>query len=369
MEYDENLLDLISPDELPFDEEDIQGMKEEIGLECDPLDKGERMEEGKAQKNSERVPGSLTLYTHDIKDLDVYDAETEKRLAYELRAGREAMDALEKETEIESDRLEKLLADVEMGEKARDCLIESQVKSVFIFAKQMYDGRAPLEDMVQQGNLGLIRAVDLFDPDKGFRLSTFATKHIKYNIRHFLQKEQLGLIRVPQVLAEGKWKIDAYTSHHKLLNGGAAPSQEQIAKHTGLPTKTVKAIEALPNEFVSIQSGIFAGYTKKDEGKLTYEDTLQDEDVDLFMDTVNSFEQKKMRSDLKRSLHNLPIRDTVILALSFGTEDGIPRSLQDIGDELGGLTRQRVSAIQQKAMERIRSRDRVVYENYFEELI
>lgn len=337
-------------------EMDLAAETEEFDLDFDsnPFEPDEACYES----DEDQIPGkndmsAVSLFSEDVAGLETLDAPTERMLALDMHVGQRAMTELENNKELSAKQIKALNAEVKRGEEARKKLIESQLGMVLVIAKKMFDGRVPLADMVQEGNLGLIQAVNRYDPDKGARLATYATKYITYNIRHLLRDESMGLIKIPLHLSDKKRRVDRFKNDYRVANGGNYPTREEIAKHTNMSMRSLSSLDKIPTNFVSINSGVRQTNSNKDLEGVTYEDILGAED-DGFAEMLNILERGDMRRELKNVMSGLPLNQIVMLSLRFGTEDGIPRKMKEIGMELGGVTKQRINYIEKQAMARVR---------------
>lgn len=307
----------------------------------------------------------VDLYMNDIAGIEAMDAETERKLAREVQAGIRAGKMLEEGREPDAGQRACLYAEIEKGERARTRLIESQLRMVVNVAKMLSDGRAPLADMIQEGNIGLLQAINRFDPDKGFRLSTYAGKYVVYQIKHFIRSESNGVIHIPMGVLSAKERVLKYADQYRMMNKGESPSEQETAYSVRLPIRTVRLLETIPSFQKSIFEGPASIRSVDPDLKLHYIDIVArkrgDEEVPEPFELI---ERSDLREQLHRSLGGLPLDHSVVLRLRYGLEDGVPRTLEEVGRELRGVSRQRIFRIEKAAMEKLRRSDSLLLQRW-----
>lgn len=235
---------------------------------------------------------------------------------------------------------------IETGDKeAKDYFINCNLKLVVNIAKQYNHYRAPFMDLIQEGNLGLIRAVEKFDYRKGFKFSTYATQWIKqYITRYILDKEKM--IHIPVHVAESEFKVRKAIDHlSKELQ--REPSQEEIAKQCGMKVEQVRELMNLNQATVSIDAQI------DDDGDTSLGDMLSDETNLTPAQVADSLYMKEI---IQKSLHVLGERERDVIVMRYGLNGDQPMTLEDIG-KIYGITRERVRQIESKAMRKLASRN------------
>jgi RNA polymerase primary sigma factor len=247
------------------------------------------------------------------------------------------------ETALLTAREEKELSNrISNGEKeARDRMVRANLRLVVNIARAYTGKGLPLQDLIEEGNLGLLRAVEGFDPDMNTRFSTYASYWIKQSIKRALINSA-KTIRIPAYMVEllTKWRRATAKLDDEL---GRPPTQEEVAKELGLPKKKLSIVRA------AIQLYNTTPQTDDDEGGWTMSDMVADERVkgpeDELVDTDNLKHVFQM-------LDTMDPREATILRMRFGLDDAEPRTLKEIGESMG-LTRERVRQIENEALKKL----------------
>ncbi|MFW6638946.1 RNA polymerase sigma factor RpoD [Nocardiopsis algeriensis] len=289
---------------------------------------------------SGRRPGSdlVRLYLREIGRVPLLTAEQEVDLAKAIEAGLYARHRRPKEGECTA---EELAALVEEGRRARRSLIESNLRLVVSVAKR-YMGRGLLIlDLVQEGNLGLIRAVEKFDYTKGFKFSTYATWWIRQAITRAIA-DQARTIRIPVHMVEAVNKVVRVRRllHQEL---GREPDVEEIAHAAGLDRDRVLEIQRVSRDPVSLQAPI--GEEESDLG-----DFIEDTDAVVPLEAA-AF--TLLQEELRAVLEGLSERERRVIGLRFGMADGHQHTLEEVGREFG-VTRERIRQIEAKTLAKLR---------------
>lgn len=288
----------------------------------------------------------VRMYLKEIGKVSLLTAAEEIDLAMKIEAGVAATEELEKAEEegIELERRERRrLSRVEqVGLDAKQQLIEANLRLVVSIAKR-YVGRGMLFlDLIQEGNLGLIRAVEKFDYTKGFKFSTYATWWIRQAITRAIA-DQARTIRIPVHMVETINKL-VRIQRQLLQSLGREPTPEEIAEEMGLTPERVREIQKISQEPVSLETPI----GEEEDSQLG--DFIED-DAAIVPPDAASFSM--LQEQLAKTLEGLAERERKVISLRFGLEDGHPRTLEEVGREFG-VTRERIRQIESKTLAKLR---------------
>ena len=295
-----------------------------------------------AQKARRSVQADgVGLYLDKVSGHDLLTAEDEVRLARLIEVGRQAAVRLETEKLPSRERFEMRRA-VHQGEEARAEFIRSNLRLVISIAKK-YTGRGlDLLDLVQEGNLGLIRAVEKFDWRKGFKFSTYATWWIRQAITRGLGNTA-RTIRLPVHLVDVVRVVqETSTALHEKL--GHRPSADEIAEASGLDVDQVTIAMDCPDDCVSLDHPV------GDAGDASLGDFVEDLQAD---DPFVVAADIARRDELERALEMLEANERQVIILRYGLSGGGPRTLSDVGRELE-VTRERIRQVERKALTKLR---------------
>ena len=302
--------------------------------------------------NSDNSVAMLTgdpvrMYLKEIGKVSLLTAAEEVDLAMKIEAGVEAMaqlDASEEEGGVPLERRERrrLSCIEQVGLDAKQQLIEANLRLVVSIAKR-YVGRGMLFlDLIQEGNLGLIRAVEKFDYTKGFKFSTYATWWIRQAITRAIA-DQARTIRIPVHMVETINKL-VRIQRQLLQSLGREPTPEEIAEEMGLTPERVREIQKISQEPVSLETPI----GEEEDSQLG--DFIED-DAAVVPPDAASFSM--LQEQLAKTLEGLAERERKVITLRFGLEDGHPRTLEEVGREFG-VTRERIRQIESKTLAKLR---------------
>ncbi len=288
----------------------------------------------------------VRMYLKEIGKVPLLTAAEEIDLAMKIEAGvaaTEELEAAEDEgRELERREKRRLGRIEQVGLDAKQQLIEANLRLVVSIAKR-YVGRGMLFlDLIQEGNLGLIRAVEKFDYKKGFKFSTYATWWIRQAITRAIA-DQARTIRIPVHMVETINKL-VRIQRQLLQELGREPTPEEIGKEMGLPAERVREIQKISQEPVSLETPI----GEEEDSQLG--DFIED-DAAVVPPDAASFSM--LQEQLGKVLDGLAERERKVIALRFGLEDGHPRTLEEVGREFG-VTRERIRQIESKTLAKLR---------------
>jgi RNA polymerase primary sigma factor len=294
------------------------------------------------------VADSLAAYMLDIQRVDLLDGRQVVDKARRIEAGVIAKDSWSRLSDVEKRTahgrdLLWLAAD---GEAAREILTKANLRLVVSIARRYSHNGLPLLDLIQEGNLGLLRAIEKFDYKKGFAFSTYATWWIRQSVTRALA-DQGRTIRLPVHVVElvNKARRAAQVLELEL---GRAPDVEEVAAEMGLPSDKVKEIQTAALGPFSLAETIDPA------GELSLGDYLVDESD---QDPAQVVAMNHIRGAIDDLLHPLPERNQDILRLRYGIDAEEPLTLDSIGDRMG-VTRERIRQIEKKSMEALRGSGR-----------
>ncbi|MFY1690961.1 RNA polymerase sigma factor [Plantactinospora sp. WMMB782] len=289
---------------------------------------------------------SVRAYLKQIGKVPLLNAEQEVELAKRIEAGLYAAERLRAAEEGEEKLVREMQRDLMWisrdGERAKNHLLEANLRLVVSLAKR-YTGRGmAFLDLIQEGNLGLIRAVEKFDYTKGYKFSTYATWWIRQAITRAMA-DQARTIRIPVHMVEVINKLGRI-QRELLQDLGREPTPEELAKEMDITPEKVLEIQQYAREPISLDQTI------GDEGDSQLGDFIEDSEAVVAVDAV-SF--SLLQDQLQQVLQTLSEREAGVVRLRFGLTDGQPRTLDEIG-QVYGVTRERIRQIESKTMSKLR---------------
>ncbi len=292
------------------------------------------------------IDDPVRMYLKEIGKVDLLTSEQEVSLAQTMVAGQEAESQLAEMEEAGEEIPQEVRAElrklISAGEKAKQDLAEANLRLVVSIAKR-YVGRGMLFlDLIQEGNLGLIKAVEKFDYTKGYKFSTYATWWIRQAITRAIA-DQARTIRIPVHMVETINKV-IRVSRQLLQELGHDPSPEEISEEMNMPVDKVREILKIAQEPVSLETPI----GEEEDSHLG--DFIPDEDASEPSEAA-SF--TLLKEQLVEVLSTLTPREEKVLKLRFGIEDGRTRTLEEVGKEFN-VTRERIRQIEAKALRKLR---------------
>jgi RNA polymerase primary sigma factor len=288
----------------------------------------------------------VRMYLKEIGKVDLLTASEEVHLAMKIEAGTEATQKLEaaENGELELTRAEqrRLMRIEQVGLEAKQALISANLRLVVSIAKR-YVGRGMLFlDLIQEGNLGLIRAVEKFDYTKGFKFSTYATWWIRQAITRAIA-DQARTIRIPVHMVETINKL-VRVQRQLLQDLGRDPTPEEIGAEMDMSADRVREIQKISQEPVSLETPI----GEEEDSQLG--DFIEDSTA---IAPPEAASDSMLREQLDQVLDGLADRERKVIKFRFGLEDGHPRTLEEVGREFG-VTRERIRQIESKTLVKLR---------------
>ena len=300
------------------------------------------------------VEDPVRVYLKEIGKVPLLSADEEIELAQKMEAGSVAVEKIpllkerlaetgdEQEKEEIQAEIKALQLDVDRGSDAKKRLAEANLRLVVSIAKR-YVGRGMLFlDLIQEGNLGLIKAVEKFDYRKGYKFSTYATWWIRQAITRAIA-DQARTIRIPVHMVETINKL-IRVSRQLLQELGREPTPEEIAEEMKMPVERVREILKISQEPVSLETPI----GEEEDSHLG--DFIKDDNVPVPADAATF---TLLKEQLEEVLGTLTEREQKVLTLRFGLEDGRARTLEEVGKEFN-VTRERIRQIEAKALRKLR---------------
>lgn len=289
---------------------------------------------------------TVKAYLREIGRVPLLTAEQEVQIAKRIEAGLYATELLrahdDAERTLTADRQRDLRFIARDGERAKSHLLEANLRLVVSIAKR-YSGRSmPFLDLIQEGNVGLIRAAEKFDYTKGFKFSTYATWWIRQAISRAMA-DQSRTIRIPVHMVELINKL-VRIQRELLIELGREATPAELSHEMDLPPERVQEIRQYAREPLSLDQEVGS------EGDAQIGDFIEDTDAVVALDAV-SF--GLLRDQLDSILATLTEREAGVVRLRFGLSDGVPRTLDEIG-QVYGVTRERIRQIEMKTMSKLR---------------
>lgn len=330
--------DTVSQDEPEIDQEVETTWDAELAeVEADVVE-SEEVE----SSDNEPIEDSVQLYLHEIGQVALLTADEERTLAMAITRAKEARIRLNNEDYSSGYERMQLEQTITRGDDARRHLIQANLRLVVSVAKKYIGSPMPFMDLVQEGNIGLMRAVEKFDYTKGNRFSTYATWWIRQAVTRSIA-EQSRLIRLPVHLSESLVHLRRaiYRLEQQLER---EPTAEEIAHTMGVSLRKVKRLLQAATQPVSLEQPI----NNESEGRVS--ETLADERLETPMEIAAA---NMLHRELSAALNDLPDRERKILQLRYGLIDGQRRTLEEVGVAFG-ITRERTRQIEAEALRRLR---------------
>jgi RNA polymerase primary sigma factor len=285
-------------------------------------------------------------YLKEIGKVPLLTGELEVELAKRIEAGTAAAEELAAHEEgtrrLAPDERTKTQRQVRRGQQAKEALIEANLRLVVSIAKRYRNRGLAFLDLIQEGNLGLMRAVEKFDYTKGFKFSTYATWWIRQAITRALA-DQGRTIRIPVHMVETINKV-VRVQRQLLQELGREPTVEEIASRVEFPIERVREIQRINQDTVSLEQPM------GDEEDFSLSDLIEDQGAEVPDDAAT---RSMLHEAVRDALAGLPRREREVMELRFGLEDGRVRTLEEVGKAFG-VTRERIRQIEAKTLAKLR---------------
>jgi RNA polymerase primary sigma factor len=285
-------------------------------------------------------------YLKEIGKVPLLTGELEVELAKRIEAGNAAVEEVARREgsarKIPSEERTRLRMQVRRGQQAKEALIEANLRLVVSIAKRYRNRGLAFLDLIQEGNLGLMRAVEKFDYTKGFKFSTYATWWIRQAITRALA-DQGRTIRIPVHMVETINKV-VRVQRQLLQELGREPTVEEIASRVEFPIERVREIQRINQDTVSLEQPM------GDEEDFSLSDLIEDQGAEVPDDAAT---RSMLHEAVRDALATLPKREREVMELRFGLEDGRVRTLEEVGKAFG-VTRERIRQIEAKTLAKLR---------------
>jgi len=336
-------------DDADFDTEDAEREEASIAEEESMEDQGFSLSDSDEADEPEQqvtVAGAtadpVKDYLKQIGKVALLSAEQEVDLAKRIEAGLFAEEQLSSGLSVKKADIEDYHIIIEDGKRAKNHLLEANLRLVVSLAKR-YTGRGMLFlDLIQEGNLGLIRAVEKFDYTKGYKFSTYATWWIKQAITRAMA-DQARTIRIPVHMVEVINKL-ARVQRQMLQDLGREPTPDELAKELDMTADKVIEVQKYGREPISLHTPL------GEDGDSEFGDLIEDSEAIVPSEAVNF---TLLQEQLQDVLDTLSEREAGVVSMRFGLTDGQPKTLDEIG-RVYGVTRERIRQIESKTMSKLR---------------
>jgi len=302
-------------DDIDFDSEDLD---DELDVKAEK--RKEAKEEARKEKEvkesmQELSSDSVRMYLSEIGKVKLLTGDEEKRLGRRIKKG---------------------------DPTAKQLLAEANLRLVVSIAKKYIGRGLSFLDLIQEGNIGLFRAVEKFDPDRGFKFSTYATWWIRQAITRAIA-DQARTIRIPVHMVETINKL-THTQRRLVQELGREPTIEELSAEMDMDAKKVKHIQKISQDIISLEAPVGS----EEDSKLG--DLIEDEDA---TSPAEATHKQVIKENIREMLQYLSGRERKIIEMRFGLNDGVTRTLEEVGQEFG-VTRERIRQIEAKVLQKLK---------------
>jgi RNA polymerase primary sigma factor len=304
-------------------------------------DASQPFEKGRIDSQQSDLEDTLSLYMKEVGRMPLLTGEQEVALAKRIERGKQARELLAKRAVKPSKRAE-LQAHVEDGWAAREHLLTANSRLVISVAKKYMGRGVPFADLIQEGNIGLIRATKKYEYRRGLKFSTYATWWIRQAVTRAIA-DQGRTIRLPVHMGDQINRL-LRASHELTQKLSRQPTNRELSEHLDIPVAKVEKMKQVAQLPLSLETP-----TNEEEDSVLG-DFLEDAEADSPPEAVD---ESLMRQRMREALNALPPRERVVLELRYGLADGVIYTLEEIGRKLG-VTRERTRQIESQALSRLR---------------
>ena len=310
------------------------------------MEEGPGVVEESIEVSSISVSDPVRLYLNDLGRYPLLTAQQEVELAMQIEAGLKAAERLHLDEPLTPEDRAMLSHQVSMAKSAHDGLVNSNLRLVVSLARRYVGRGMALLDLIQEGNVGLMRAVERFDYRRGFKFSTYATWWIRQSISRAIA-DQGRTIRMPIHVLDSVNKLTRLQREMTQLRG-QPPSVQELARELDLPVERVVELRRIAQDTVSLETPV----GEDEDGTLG--DLVEDMDSEMPAD-VATF--GALQDQLAQALEGLSERERQVLIMRFGLADGKPRTLEEVGAHFN-VTRERIRQLETKALAKLRHPDK-----------
>ena len=333
-------------------EDNEDDLDDDVELDDIPEEMVDDIEEVKVESiesltSNVKTDDPVRMYLKDIGNVDLLDSEEEMELAISVSLGKKSLDTLDDITLTLSDEEIEILQDrVTAAEISKNNLVEANLRLVVSIAKRYVGRGMQFLDLIQEGNMGLMKAVDKFDHEKSFKFSTYATWWIRQAITRAVA-DQARTIRIPVHMVETINKL-VRVQRQLVQELSREPSPEEVANKMGITVEKVQMIQKIAQEPISLESPV------GEEEDSSLGDFVSDPNgITPYEFTSNEM----LKKELDEVLATLNFREEQVLRMRFGLSDGRQRTLEEVGKEFG-VTRERIRQIEAKALRKLKHPNR-----------